>query len=61
MDLYALEQVLHKSWSKQTAYCPAEWNKVNPSCGQCAVTALIVNDYFGGDIVWAEVGSSMTE
>lgn len=50
-----LEKALLKSWSRETSYCSAEWNESNPSFGQCAVTALIVNDYFGGDIVWSEV------
>ncbi len=54
MDLNTLEKALLKSWSKETSYCPAEWSELNPSFGQCAITALIVNDYFGGDIVWAE-------
>lgn len=54
MDLNILEKALLKSWSKETSYFPAEWNELNPSFGQCAITALIVNDYFGGDIVWSE-------
>ena len=54
MNLFELEKVLQKSWSKETSYCPNEWNQSNPSLGQCAITALIANDYFGGEIVWAE-------
>ncbi len=54
MNLTELENALLKSWSKETSYCPNEWNELNPSFGQCAITALIVNDYFGGDIVWSE-------
>lgn len=54
MKLSDLERVLRKSWSRETAYRPEEWSEANPSSGQCAITALIVNDYFGGDIVWAE-------
>lgn len=54
MDLNTLEKILLKSWSKDTSYCPDKWNELNPSFGQCAITALIVNDYFGGDIVWSE-------
>lgn len=54
MDLNRLEKALLKSWSKETSYCPTEWNELNLSFGQCAITALIVNDYFGGDIVWSE-------
>lgn len=54
MNLTKLEKALKKSWSKETSYCPDEWNKSNSSFGQCAITALVVNDYFGGEIVWAE-------
>lgn len=39
---------------KKTSYYPDDWNDSNPSSGQCAVSALIINDYFGGDIVWAD-------
>lgn len=26
------------------------WSQDNPSWGMCAITALVINDYFGGDI-----------
>ncbi|MDD3006485.1 MAG: hypothetical protein PHX30_02805 [Candidatus Pacebacteria bacterium] len=54
MDIKILEKALLKSWSRETSYYSAEWNESNPALGQCAITALIVNDYFGGDIVWSE-------
>ncbi|MDD2693434.1 MAG: hypothetical protein PHY14_00705 [Candidatus Gracilibacteria bacterium] len=54
MNLIELEKALKKSWSKETSYCPAEWSESNSSFGQCAITALVVNDYFGGEIVWTE-------
>lgn len=54
MNLIELEKALKKSWSKETSYCPTEWSESNPSFGQCAITALVVNDYFGGEIIWAE-------
>lgn len=54
MNLSDFKKVLQKSWSRETSYCPEEWDDSNPSVGQCAVSALVVNDYFGGDIVWAE-------
>jgi len=43
---------IRNSWSKDTAYpkCADQWNKCNPSLGQCAVTALVVQDYLGGII-----------
>ena len=40
-------------WSKEIC-SPAfkdNWDEYNPSLGQCAITALIVNDYFGGKIM----------
>lgn len=50
-----LEEILQKSWIKETSSDSERWKKDNPSWGQCAVTALIVNDYFGGKLVWAPV------
>lgn len=38
------------SWDADTAVEPAAWSLANPAVGQCAVTAVIVQDYFGGDI-----------
>ena len=48
-DLY---EVLRHCWSKETAYpsCQAEWVKSDPSFGQCAITAMLVYDLFGGSI-----------
>jgi hypothetical protein len=50
-----LKEILRKAWSKETSADPENWSNENPAYGQCAVTALIVNDIFGGKIVWAEV------
>jgi hypothetical protein len=41
---------LQKSWDKNTSYYK-DWTPDNPAYGQCAVTALIVQDHFGGDII----------
>ena len=48
-DLYT---VLRECWSKETSYpsCQAEWVKTDPSYGQCAITAMLVHDMFGGTI-----------
>ncbi len=48
-----LEQALQASWCKETSSNPL-WNLRNPAKGQCAVTALVVQDYHGGEIVWTE-------
>lgn len=47
-----LKLALKKSWTQESSSTPKKWTSHNPACGQCAVTALIVNDYFGGDILW---------
>jgi hypothetical protein len=46
IDLY---HVAKRSWSAETIVDP--FNPANPSLNQCAVTALAVRHYFGGDIL----------
>jgi hypothetical protein len=36
------------SWSLQTS---SKWTVDNPACGQCGVTALVVQDRLGGEIL----------
>ena len=49
MELFA---VLEQCWAKETAYpsCQKEWVPNDPSYGQCAITATLVYDMFGGTI-----------
>lgn len=54
MKISELEDAIRKSWSKETSSDTVNWSDDNSAWGQCAVTALIVNDYLGGEIVWAE-------
>ena len=54
--LSLVEQVIRASWS--AASCDpvdAPWSPDNPSKGQCNVTALVVQDHLGGDLLMAEV------
>ena len=53
MDIKQLEAILEESWTKETSEDPENWTKENPAYGQCAVTALVVHDYFGGRLLWA--------
>lgn len=48
-----LRRVIKGLWSKDTCYEPQQddWSSDNPSLGQCYVTTLIINDYFGGELV----------
>jgi len=52
--LEELRTALIGSWSKETAHRngQAKWRPNNPALGQCAVTALVVQDYFRGDLVY---------
>jgi hypothetical protein len=46
-----LAKTIAKSWSRETSDDPGRWSCDNPARGQCAVTALIVQDFFGGDLL----------
>lgn len=52
--IHSLEKAVKKAWTKDTCYPPDRnnWTKEKPEIGQCAVTALIVQDEFHGDIVY---------
>lgn len=54
MELNELEEIIRKCWCKETSADMQNWTEENPAWGQCAVTALVVNDYFGGKLLWAE-------
>lgn len=53
MQLRELEIILRKCWSRATTHDPLYWSHKNPSAGQCLVTSLIVQDFFGGEILSA--------
>lgn len=50
--LHKLYAVLRQTWKSDTAYrsCQTEWIPTDPSYGQCAITAMLVYDMFGGSI-----------
>jgi hypothetical protein len=39
---------LKQCWSLQSS---SSWTENNPARGQCGVTSLVIQDYFGGDIL----------
>src|SRR5947207_1939367 len=55
MTLNELRLLLPSCWCADTSADPAHWSPTNPSWGQCAVTALIVQDLFGGDLLRCSV------
>lgn len=54
-DLQELARNLGRHWSRDTSADSARWSPENPSHGQCAVTALVVQDHFGGELLRARV------
>lgn len=49
-----LEIALRQSWDQKTCYPPLRyrWTPDSPALGQCAVSALVVQDFFGGDLLF---------
>lgn len=43
--------VIRRSWNRSTSSCPEEWSILNRARGQCAITALVVQDAIGGGLV----------
>ena len=57
LTLHEVEAAIRSSWSVETCDPTDEerWTPENPSLGQCAVTALVVHDLLGGELLEAEV------
>ena len=53
LKLIHLEAALEVYWDRETSSDPENWSHDNRAWGQCAVTALVVQDYLGGKLVWA--------
>lgn len=53
MNIDKLQNVLLNCYSKDLCYplLADKWNENNKCIGMCAITSLIINDYFGGKIV----------
>jgi hypothetical protein len=54
VNIEKLRRAFSDSWSKETSYPPTQdqWSPENPAFGQCAVTSLVINDLYGGQIVY---------
>lgn len=48
--LSLIESAIRDSWCRETSATPHLWENTNPSLGQCAVTALLIQDLVGGNI-----------
>jgi hypothetical protein len=48
LDPEQVARALRKSWSPASA---RQWTAENPAAGQCNVTALLVHELFGGELL----------
>jgi len=53
-DRASLLAAIRRAWAADTSI-DSEWSATCPARGQCAVTALVVQDYLGGQLVRAKV------
>lgn len=51
-DESVIRAALREAWSLETA---VQWTRENPALGQCNVTAAVIFDLFGGDILRTEL------
>ena len=50
-----IERALRSCWGRDTSDDPDEWARDNPTRGQCGVTALVIRELLGGEILMADV------
>ncbi|MEK6969643.1 MAG: hypothetical protein AABW48_04400 [Nanoarchaeota archaeon] len=57
LTLKRLETAIRNSWNRDTCYYKSIWDnkQQTESAGHCRVVAVIVNDYFGGEILFSQV------
>jgi hypothetical protein len=57
LTVETLRPIVRAAWGPDTCYPNAseEWGPDNPGRGQCGMTALVVQDLLGGDLILAEV------
>jgi len=51
MQMRDFEVLVRRCWVRETSAAPELWSPQNPSRGQCAITALLIQDEFGGDLL----------
>ena len=56
IGLEILKEAIRRSWSKETSNLPVEWTPKKSYLGQCAATALVVQDYKDGELLFALIG-----
>jgi hypothetical protein len=54
-SLGEIEAAIREAWGRETSDDPDDWSEANRARGQCAVTALVIRDLLGGEILVANV------
>ena len=51
-NLQSLQELLKTLYTREMCYPPAQaiWSDDNPTLGMCSITALLVQDLYGGDV-----------
>lgn len=55
METLAFFHAIQEAWCRETSADPDIWTPNVPSIGQCAVTAMVVQDGLGGDLLRSTV------
>jgi hypothetical protein len=57
LSVESLSEILRAAWGPDTCdpHDLDDWRPDNPARGQCGVTALVVQDLLGGDLILGEV------
>ena len=59
--LEELRAAIESCWGRDTSDDPGEWTPENRTRGQCGVTALVIRELLGGEILMADVHGSHLE
>jgi len=53
VSIKLLKEAIKASWCRETAYRTDQpyWSEQNKSRGQCTVTVMVINDFFGGNML----------
>src|SRR3954447_20072269 len=54
-SLAQIEAAIREGWGRETSDDPDDWSEANRARGQCAVTALVIRELLGGEILVANV------
>lgn len=54
---HELLEAFHQAWCAMSSASPRQWSPENAAWGQCAVTALVVQDYWGGELLRGQMPS----